>query len=114
MPTVFGAAPDEQILSFGNLILRPGDPRALIDGQTVVLTAQQLKLLKLLIREAGRFVSIQTAARYLARGVTPLTDTGVSVIVHRLRARLRNANVRILTRRGFGYVLQEGSANDEP
>lgn len=63
-------------------------------------------MLQLLAKRSGSVVSMATLAKSLGRGRKSLTDTGVAVYVHRLRARLKSAGVVIRTFRGFGYLLE--------
>jgi two-component system OmpR family response regulator len=93
-------------IRIGNVVFTPDDPRIEIDGRPVYLCRQELALLQLLAKRTGWLVSTATLARSLARGRKPLTDTGVAVYVHRLRARLKSAGVVIRTFRGFGYLLE--------
>lgn len=88
------------------LVLVPNDPRVRVDNVQVILPAQELALLRLFVKEAGRFVTTATAARHLARGRNPLREDAVFLYVHRLRARLEPAGFSIRSLRGFGYTLE--------
>lgn len=99
-----------EVIRIGHLAVTPGDPRILIRDDPLFLSAQELKLLELLAGSVGRLVSIGTLAKQLARDHKPMTRTGVSVHIHRLRMRLQSAGVRIRTLRGFGYLLEAADA----
>jgi two-component system, OmpR family, response regulator len=98
--------PDTEPIRIGSLVVTPGDPRIVIDGRPVYLSRQELTLLEIFARNAERVITMAALARSMARARKPLTNTGVSVHVHRLRERLKSAGVLIRTLRGFGYVLE--------
>jgi two-component system OmpR family response regulator len=93
-------------IRIGDLVITPGDPRIVINGQTVYLSRQELTLLEILARNAGRVISVADLAGGMARGGRPLTNTGIWIQVHRVRARLKSAGVLIRTLRRVGYVLE--------
>ncbi len=93
-------------IRLGQLILTPGDPRVLVGDHQVVLRAQELALLELLVQQEGRFVNATAVARHLTRGRRALSESSVSVHIHRLRMRLAPVGLAIRTLRGFGYTLE--------
>jgi DNA-binding response OmpR family regulator len=98
--------PDTEPIRIGGLLITPGNPRIVIDGRPVYLSRQELTLLQTLARNAERAVSVTALATSMARNRKPLTNAGVFVQVHRLRARLKSTGVLIRTAHGFGYVLE--------
>jgi two-component system, OmpR family, response regulator len=93
-------------IRIGDMVLHPGDPRVLIGNQAVFLARQELALLEVLAKHEGRVLSTLALGKHLARGSKPLSNDAVAVQVHRLRARLKSADIQIRTLRGFGYLLQ--------
>ncbi|OQA41998.1 MAG: Transcriptional regulatory protein WalR [Chloroflexi bacterium ADurb.Bin325] len=79
--------------------------RALISGQPILLTPTETKLLYLLIRNAGRTVTVD----FLLRRLWPLEEVfedTLRVHIHRLRQKIEPTPAQpryILTERGLGY-----------
>jgi DNA-binding response OmpR family regulator len=79
--------------------------RALVDGQLVELTPTETKILYILIRNAGRTVTVD----FLLRRLWPLEDVfedALRVHVHRLRQKIEAVPRQpcyIITERGLGY-----------
>jgi DNA-binding response OmpR family regulator len=101
-----GLPRDMAPIRIGDLVITPGDPCVVINGRPVYLSRQELTLLEILASNAGRVISVTDLARGMARGGKPLTNTGVWIQVHRVRARLKSASVLIRTLRRVGYVLE--------
>lgn len=93
-------------ICIGSLVLTPGDPRIVIGRETLILRGQELALLELLAREAGRLISTETVAKALSRPGRPLGQSAVAVYVHRLRTQLEPLGLAIRGLRGFGYTLE--------
>jgi DNA-binding response OmpR family regulator len=55
----------------------------------------------------GRVVSKAQLQDHLTHFGGDLGDTAIEVYVHRVRKKLENCRVEIVTVRGFGYLLQE-------
>jgi DNA-binding response OmpR family regulator len=99
-------------LQIGCLTFTPGDPRILIRGEPVFLSARELELLEVLAQRPGQPVRMTDLAARLARRSEPPTETAIAVGIHRLRQRLAAAGLRIHSVRGLGYLLDttEGEA----
>jgi DNA-binding response OmpR family regulator len=95
-----------QQIAVGDMVFTPGDPRILIRDRAVFLPRQELILLELFAQQPGRVLSTETLAKLLTRRSEPLIGSSVAVHICRLRARLKDARVRIQTRRGSGYFLE--------
>ena len=65
------------------------------------------KALELLLMRHGRVVSKAQLQDHLTHFGGDLGDTAIEVYVHRVRKKLENCRVEIVTVRGFGYLLQE-------
>ena len=80
-----------------------------IDDQALELTPREHRVLEMLLMQNGQVVP---KARLLS-GVFPMgADAGENAIetyVHRLRKKLGAARVRLVTLRGFGYILKDAA-----
>ena len=95
-----------QAIHVGPLELTMGQPRILLSGVPVDLTAREYALLELLAVRAGRVVNKDLIANRLARAGEALSDTAIEVAIHRLRRRLEPYSLHVRTVRGFGYLLE--------
>jgi two-component system, OmpR family, response regulator len=93
-------------IHLGPLELTMGEPRVLLSGTPVDLTAREYALLELLALRAGRVVNKAHIASRLAGAGEALSDTAIEVAVHRLRRRLEPYDLHVRTVRGFGYLLE--------
>jgi len=101
-----------QAIRIGPLELTMGQPRILLSGVPVDLTAREFALLELLAVRAGRVVNKDLIANRLARSGEALSDTAIEVAVHRLRRRLEPYSLHVRTMRGFGYLLEALAEQD--
>lgn len=83
-----------------------------VDGAPQALSAQELNLLEILLRRAGRVVPKRHLDDQLFGLSAEVGPNAVEVAVHRLRKRLQGARagVEIHTVRGVGYLLTGGGA----
>lgn len=93
-------------IRLGPLELTVGEPRVLLDGLPVDLTAREYALLELLALRAGRVVNKTNIATRLAGAGEALSDAAIEVAIHRLRRRLEPYDLHVRTVRGFGYLLE--------
>jgi len=96
------------LLEAGRLTLDMAANQAMIDGETLLLSAREYGVLEALMVQAGRVVSKDRIAQRLAVSGEELADNAIEVYVHRLRKRLESGGVRIRTVRGLGYLLERG------
>jgi two-component system OmpR family response regulator len=101
-----------QAIHVGPLELTMGQPRILLSGVPVDLTAREFALLELLAVRAGRVVNKDLIANRLARAGEALSDTAIEVAIHRLRRRLEPYSLHVRTVRGFGYLLETQPEDD--
>jgi two-component system, OmpR family, response regulator len=97
-------------LAFGALQVDIEHRRVELDGQQVALTATEMDLLAVLVREPGRTLSRSELRARAGRATTVVDDRTLDVHIHRLRSKLRlqrPASV-IETVRGVGYVFIAG------
>jgi DNA-binding response OmpR family regulator len=94
-------------LTCGNLIYVPAEHTAIVDGKQIPLPRRVAMVLEHLIRNAGYPVSKSVLEDKLYSFGEEVASNSVEVHVHALRKRLTEAgaNVRVVTRRGIGYVL---------
>ncbi|HTR00674.1 MAG TPA: response regulator [Candidatus Acidoferrum sp.] len=99
-------------VSIGPLTFTPGQPRIMLDGTPIDLTASEFSLLELLALRSGRVVRRDEIANRLARNGEPPSDAAIDICVHRLRRRLEPCGLKVRTLRGFGYLLEKQEASD--
>jgi len=94
-------------VSLGGLRLSGVDRRIFNDEKPVELSPREFAVLELLLLRHGRVVSKAQLQDHLTHFGGDLGDTAIEVYVHRVRRKLENCRVEIVTVRGFGYLLQE-------
>ncbi len=100
-------------IHLGPLELTIGEPRVLLDGTPVDLTAREYALLELLALRAGRVVNKSQIGTRLAGQGEALSDAAIEVAIHRLRRRLEPYDLQVRTVRGFGYLLEAAEPASE-
>ena len=96
------------ILAKGGLELDPVKRQVTVDEAPVALTVTEYNILELLIRRSPAVVDRRAIAEHAWRDETdPLGSNAIDVQLSRLRAKLSNARIRIVTVRGAGYRLEE-------
>ena len=96
------------LVSFGKLTYAPERREAAVDGAPLLLPRRELLVLEVLLRGAGRVVTLESleAAVY---GIDDIVDpTSIRPHISRLRRRLEDAGsgVTISALRGIGYMLR--------
>ena len=90
----------------GNLVIRPGEFLAHVDGQPLNLTMRELSLLVELARRAGRVVTREELYAVVWQQRYRRSERSVDVYVGKLRQKLEEAAPHwryIHTHFGFGY-----------
>jgi len=99
---------DEPILARGRIRLDPVSRVVTADDQSLNLTGTEYLILELLMRRSPAVVDRKSIAEHAwADETDPLGSNAIDVQMSRLRAKLPNAGVRIVTVRGAGYRLEE-------
>jgi two-component system copper resistance phosphate regulon response regulator CusR len=99
---------DAPVLQRGRLSIDPVRRIASVDGREVNLTPTEYLILELLIRRSPAVVSRKAIAEHAwADETDPLGSNAIDVQLSRLRAKLPDAGIRIVTVRGAGYRLEE-------
>jgi DNA-binding response OmpR family regulator len=102
-----GGGPSE-VLSVGELEIRPMDHLAFANGRSISLSVRELDLLAALARREGRIVSREELYQTVWGAPLRADDRSVDVYVHKLRSKLALAMPEwtfIHTHFGFGYRL---------
>ena len=96
------------ILEKGRVALDPARRSVTTDGRELQLTATEYLILELLMRRSPAVVDRKHIAEHAwADETDPLGSNAIDVQLSRLRAKLPNAGIRIVTVRGAGYRLEE-------
>jgi two-component system copper resistance phosphate regulon response regulator CusR len=91
----------------GALSLDPSRREASVAGRPLSLTATEYSILEVLMRRSPAVVARSTIAEQAWRDETePLGSNAIDVHLSRLRGKLPEAGVRIVTVRGTGYRLE--------
>ena len=94
------------MLSAGQLRLDPVTRAVQASGRDLALTSTEYRILELLMRRAPAVVDRKAIAEHAwADETEPLGSNAIDVQMSRLRAKLPDAGVRIVTVRGAGYRL---------
>ena len=99
---------DAPVLQRANLSLDPLTRVVAVDDRELSLTATEYLILEVLVRRAPAVVDRKAIAEHAwADETDPLGSNAIDVQLSRLRAKLLDARVRIITVRGAGYRLEE-------
>ena len=103
-----GKARGGEVLSCRGLVLDGMRCQVSYQGRTAELTKNELRILSLLLREAGSVVSRQRLQEELWSSDEFVDDNTLTVNVSHLRATLSDigADGFVRTRRGIGYILE--------
>ncbi|HEY0630921.1 MAG TPA: response regulator transcription factor [Thermoleophilaceae bacterium] len=99
-------AATHEVLTEGNLEIRPSEFVALADGRPIALTVRELSLLTALARRSGRIVSREELYAVVWARPFRKEERSVDVYVRKLRTKLEAAlpDERFIhTHFGFGY-----------
>ena len=83
---------------------------ALIQGQSIDLSAREIGLLEILLNRMGRLVSKDQLVDHLCGWGEEVSHNAIEVYVHRLRKKIEAGGVKIATVRGLGYCLERPQA----
>ena len=100
---------DAPVLKVGELTLDPVTHAVAVAGRDLALTGTEYRILELLMRRSPAVVDRKAIAELAwADETEPLGSNAIDVQMSRLRAKLPDASVRIVTVRGAGYRLDGG------
>ncbi len=99
---------DAPVMVKGGLSLDPARRQASLNGRPLNLTTAEFHIVELLMRRFPAVVDRKAIAEHAWRDETgPLGSNVIDVKMSRLRAKLVNSGVRIVTVRGAGFRLEE-------
>lgn len=100
-----------RVLQTANLALDTEGRQGFVDGRAELMSAQELTLLEILMRRAGKVVPKSYIEDQLFGMASEVGKSAVEVSIYRLRKRLQalGAKVEIHTVRGLGYLLSEAA-----
>ena len=94
----------------GQLSYDQADRVVKIGGQLIELSAREIGLLEIFLLRMGRLVSKDQLVDHLCGWGEEVSSNAIEVYVHRLRKKLEDSGVRIVTVRGLGYCLENPDA----
>lgn len=100
------AARDDEVLTSGDLEIRPADGLVLAAGRALTLSVREFQLLVALVRSQGGIVSRPDLYEHVWGGTLRDGDRSIDVYVHKVRVKLETALPGwrfIHTHVGFGY-----------
>jgi two-component system OmpR family response regulator len=105
-----GAGGGATVLRHGRLVFDQTGRVAMVDDQTLDLSAREVSLLEILLTRSGRMVSKNQIVDHLCEWGEEVSSNAIEVYVHRLRKKIEPSGVKIATVRGLGYCLERDSS----
>lgn len=101
-------APAEPVLSHRGAVLQPGDQSLLVNGEKLLLSKNEYRILWTLLKEKGKIVSREKLMEALWQTDSFVDENTLSVNMARLRKKLDGAGLAgfIATRVGAGYLVE--------
>ena len=96
-----GAGGGATLLRHGRLLFDQTGRVAMVDDQTLELSAREVSLLEILLTRSGRMVSKNQIVDHLCEWGEEVSSNAIEVYVHRLRKKLEPSGVKIATVRGI-------------
>lgn len=90
----------------GPLIFDLNTSRFSLNGEPLSLTSREQAVLGVLIARLGRVMSKEQLASQVFGLDDEINPEAIEIYIHRLRRKLENSAVRIVTFRGLGYLLE--------
>jgi two-component system OmpR family response regulator len=82
---------------------------AMLGEHILDLSARELALLEILLQRSGRMVSKEHLVDHLCEWGEEVSANAIEVYVHRLRRKLDEGGVKIITVRGLGYCIEKAA-----
>ncbi|ANY18101.1 response regulator [Bordetella pseudohinzii] len=102
---------DHPRLSLGNLVLDTSAQRFTVSGQNLQLSPKEYAVLRVLIQRSGEPINKQQILDRIQGEDSDVNLEAIEVLVHRLRKKLTDTGVQIVTMRGMGYSLEAAVEN---
>jgi two-component system response regulator TctD len=80
-----------------------------LHGQAMELTAREAALLRALLARPGHAVTKERLSDLVFAGESDVLPDAIEVVVYRLRKKLAGTALQLVTLRGLGYLLEDGS-----
>lgn len=109
-----GAGGGATIMRHGRLAFDQTGRVAMVDDQTLELSAREVGLLEILLTRSGRMVSKNQIVDHLCEWGEEVSSNAIEVYVHRLRKKIEPSGVKIATFRGLGYCLERDTRAQLP
>jgi two-component system response regulator TctD len=95
-----------EVVQLGTLVFDNAAHRVSIDGETIELPNREYRLLEILIGRLGQVVRKEEIGKGLFGFDDEAGPNAIELYVGRLRRKLADAPVRIVTVRGAGYMIE--------
>ncbi len=102
-PDVFS----QDTLTFGDLTLNTNNAVVSINETEVNLTAKEMNILEILMRNANNVISKEFLLDSVWGFDSEAIENTVEIYIHYLRKKISDSSVKIVTQRGLGYILKE-------
>jgi len=93
-------------LTLGDLVLDTSAQRFTVRGQPLQLSPREHAVLRVLIQRSGEPINKQQILDRIQTDDSDINLEAIEVLVHRLRKKLADTGVQIVTMRGMGYCLE--------
>ena len=93
-------------LTLGDLVLDTSAQRFTVKGQPLQLSPREHAVLRVLIQRSGEPINKQQILDRIQTDDSDINLEAIEVLVHRLRKKLADTGVQIVTLRGMGYCLE--------
>jgi DNA-binding response OmpR family regulator len=102
----------ERVTRMGRLTVSADQRSAFVDGKRLDVAPREFEVLELLAGRAPRFVPKRDMVDALAQSNLEVNDSVAELYVSRLRKKLEDSGVEIMTVRGIGYQLRPARTAD--
>lgn len=99
------------LLEFGDLSYNQSTREILVNEQDLGLSPRELAVLETLLQNAGEVISKQHIADHIFNFNDDADVSSVEIYIHRLRKKLADSNISIVTKRGLGYALRRDESD---
>ena len=100
------------LISFGSIEFDQSSREFSIAGKPLDLSPRERSVLEILIRKNGSVMSKERIAHHIFNFDDDAGLSSIELYIHRLRKKISDSSVNIITKRGLGYALcEERSTN---
>lgn len=93
-------------MAFGNLAFNQTTREFTIADKLVDLSGRERAILEILIQKKGNVISKGNIAAHIFNFDDNADISSIEIYIHRLRKKIADSGVHIITRRGLGYALE--------